>query len=118
MATKPEPRLIIPSRRDVKFAAKRQAFVYQVEALDAVKALEYAAVFHEQGLGKTKIGVDLILYWLSHDVLDSVIVVTKKGLIQNWRDEIAAHSFLEPRLLDQSRRSNYYTPSTVLPAFI
>lgn len=108
MVTKPEPRLILPSNRDVKFAAKRQAFVYQVEALDAVKALENAAVFHEQGLGKTKIGVDLILYWLSHDVLDSVIVVTKKGLIQNWREEIADHSFLEPRLLDQNRRSNYY----------
>lgn len=108
MDTKSEPRLVLPSSRDVKFAAKRQAFVYQVEALDAIKALEYAAVFHEQGLGKTKIGVDLILYWLSHDVLDSVIVVTKKGLLQNWRDEIASHSFLEPRLLDQSRRSNYY----------
>jgi len=108
MASKPEPRLVLPSSRDAKFTPKRQAFVFQVEALEAIKALEYSAVFHEQGLGKTKIGVDLLLYWLANDLLDSVIVVTKKGLIQNWKDEIAAHSYLEPRLLDQNRRSNFY----------
>src|SRR5581483_6980942 len=108
MASQPEPRLILPSDRDVNFAPKLQAFVYQVEAVEAVKSLEYAAVFHEQGLGKTKIGVDLILFWLSNDLLDSVIVVTKKGLIQNWRDEMAAHSHLEPRLLEQDRRKNFY----------
>ena len=108
MASKPEPRLVLPSSRDAKFTPKREAFVFQVEALEAIKALEYSAVFHEQGLGKTKIGVDLLLYWLANDLLDSVIVVTKKGLIQNWKDEIAAHSYLEPRLLDQNRRSNFY----------
>ena len=29
-----------------------------------MKGLPYAAIFHEQGLGKTKIGVDLALEWL------------------------------------------------------
>jgi SNF2 family DNA or RNA helicase len=59
-----------------------------VQAVAAIKDLPFAAVFHEQGLGKTKIGVDLALYWLAHDIVDSVLVITKKSLIQNWRDEL------------------------------
>lgn len=94
--------------RKANLTAKHQGFVYQVEAFEAVKDLPYSAVFHEQGLGKTKIGVDLVLYWLRRDILDSVIIVTKKGLIQNWRDELAAHTHLEPRLLSQDKRANFY----------
>jgi SNF2 family DNA or RNA helicase len=87
---------------------KHKGFVYQVEAFEAVKDLPYSAVFHEQGLGKTKIGVDLVLYWLRKDILDSVIIVTKKGLLQNWRDELAVHTHLEARLLSQDKRANFY----------
>ena len=108
MASAPEPRLVLPLSRDSKFAPKRQAFVYQLEALEAVKGLEYAAIFHEQGLGKTKIGVDLALYWLSNDIVDSVVIVTKRGLVQNWCEEIAIHAYVEPRVLDQDRRANFY----------
>ena len=64
--------------------------------------------YSTKGLGKTKIGVDLILYWLQNDILDSAVVVTKKGLLQNWKDELAAHSFIEPRILGQNRRANFY----------
>jgi SNF2 family DNA or RNA helicase len=94
--------------REPSLAAKNNAFVYQVEAVEAIKELEYAAVFHEQGLGKTKIGVDLALTWLKADAVDAVLIVTKKGLVHNWRNEIALHSFLEPRILGQSKRSNFY----------
>ena len=108
MGSQAEPRLHLPCERDEKLAAKLKAFVYQADALEAIKNLEYSAVFHEPGLGKTKIGVDLILYWLSKDVVDSAIVVTKRGLIENWRAEVSAHSFLQPRVLDQNRRANFY----------
>ncbi len=94
--------------REANLTAKHQGFVYQVEAFEAVKDLPYAAVFHEQGLGKTKIGVDLVLYWLRTDTLDSIIIVTKKGLLHNWRDEIVSHTHLEPRMLSQDKRSNFY----------
>ena len=43
--------------------AKLQAFKYQKEAVDSIRDLEFAAVFHEQGLGKSKIAIDLMLYW-------------------------------------------------------
>ncbi|MGO7078729.1 DEAD/DEAH box helicase [Rhizobium johnstonii] len=88
--------------------AKRSAFPHQMEAFAAVKDLPYAAVFHEQGLGKTKIGLDLALFWLANDVADSVLIVTKKSLIENWRNEIADHSHLRPRILGQDRNANFY----------
>ena len=43
------------------FNSKTDAFPYQKQAYDAIKDLNYAAIFHEQGLGKTKIAIDLIL---------------------------------------------------------
>ena len=43
---------------------KLGAFTYQQQAFEAVKDLDYSAIFHEQGLGKTKIAIDLLLYWL------------------------------------------------------
>jgi SNF2 family DNA or RNA helicase len=99
---------MLKTYREANLTAKHQGFVYQIEAFEAVKDLPYSAVFHEQGLGKTKIGVDLLLYWLRNDVVDSVIIVTKKGLIRNWRDELAIHTHLEARLLSQDKRANFF----------
>lgn len=60
-------------KREPKYIAKFKAFPYQQEAVDAVKDLEYAAIFHEQGLGKTKIAIDVLLYWLSECSMDSLV---------------------------------------------
>ena len=46
---------------------KLTAFTYQQDAVEAIRDLEYSAVFHEQGLGKTKIAIDVALYWLEGD---------------------------------------------------
>ena len=46
------------------YVALHDAFPYQREAFLAIKDLPYSAIFHEQGLGKTKIAIDLLLYWL------------------------------------------------------
>ena len=46
----------------LNLSAKLDAFAYQRDAFDAIKDLDYAAIFHEQGLGKTKIAIDLLLY--------------------------------------------------------
>lgn len=95
-------------RKLASLAAKRPAFPHQLDALEAIKDLPYAAVFHEQGLGKTKIGLDLALSWLARDIVDSVLIVTKKSLIENWRAEVADHSHLRPRVLGQDRNANFY----------
>lgn len=99
---------MLKTYREANLTPKHQGFVYQVEAFEAVKDLPYSAVFHEQGLGKTKIGVDLVLYWLRKDIVDSIIIITKKGLIQNWKDELAVHTHLEARLLSQDKQANFY----------
>ena len=68
--------------------------------------LPYAAIFHEQGLGKTKIAVDLALFWLEEDTVDTVFIVTKKMLVHNWFDELAIHSHITPKILSGNRRDN------------
>ena len=70
--------------------------------------MPFAAVFHEQGLGKTKIGLDLALSWLARDIANSALIITKKGLIQNWLSEVANHSHLTPQTLGQDRNANFY----------
>lgn len=96
------------TRRLIKLDTRHEAFRFQVSAVEAIKDLEYAALFHEQGLGKTKIGLDLALTWLKRDLVNSVIIVTKRSLIANWKKEIKDHTFLSPRILDQRRTTNFY----------
>ena len=85
---------------------KHAAFPYQLDAIRAVKDLPYAAIFHEQGLGKTKIAIDLALIWLQADVVDTVFIVTKKSLVENWRNEVATHCHITPHVLSGNRRQN------------
>ena len=93
-------------RKPPALNAKREAYPYQLDAVRAVRSLPYAAIFHEQGLGKTKIAIDLSLLWLTEDAVDTVFIVTKKTLVQNWVDEFASHSRITPRVLSDNRGAN------------
>ncbi|TIR62711.1 MAG: ATP-dependent helicase, partial [Mesorhizobium sp.] len=99
---------MLRAQKAINLRAKRSAFPHQLDALESIKDLPFAAVFHEQGLGKTKIGLDLALSWLARDIADSVLIITKKALIENWRSEVASHSHLTPRVLGQDRNANFY----------
>ena len=98
---------MIKAIREPNLSSKHAGFSYQAEALSATKDLPFAAILHEQGLGKTKIGIDLALYWLEAKIVDSVMIVTKRGLIQNWLDEFKFHTHIAPRLISQDRRANF-----------
>lgn len=98
----------IQLKRRPKLDARHTAFAFQREAVDALKEREYGAIFHEQGLGKTKIAIDLILHWLDTKAVDTVLLVVKKGLLANWERELAVHTHLRPRTLTQNRKANYY----------
>lgn len=93
-------------RRQPELSPKHAAYPYQLDAIRAVKDLPYAAVFHEQGLGKTKIAIDLALQWLQSDAVDTVFIVTKKSLVENWRNEIAGHCHITPHVLSGNRAGN------------
>ena len=82
--------------KEPSLLAKYDAFPYQKEAFEAIKDLDYAAIFHEQGLGKTKIAIDLLLYWLEKTSIDTVLIVTKKQLVQNWIREFGTHTLIHP----------------------
>ena len=106
-------------KREPDLTLKHEAFGYQLAAVNAVKDLEYAAIFHEQGLGKTKVAIDLIAYWLSHRLLDTVLIVAKKGLVDNWQRELASHTQLVPRMITNNRSANYFvfnSPARVMLA--
>ncbi len=89
-------------------SALYEAFPYQHEAFIAIRDLDYAAVFHEQGLGKTKIAIDLMLYWLQYRDIDTVLVVTKKTLLINWEKEFGVHTLLHPKVLSNNKGMNFY----------
>lgn len=99
----------IQLKKEPNLQAKLTAFPYQNDAFEAVKDLEYAAIFHEQGLGKTKIAIDLLLYWLKNTSIDTVLVVTKKQLVANWLREFKTHTSLKPAVLNTDKQNNYYT---------
>lgn len=106
-------------KREPDLTLTHQAFAYQLEAVEAVKDLEYAAIFHEQGLGKTKVAIDLLVHWLSQRDLDTALIVVKKGLLDNWQRELATHSQLVPRILTTNRNTNFYvfnSPARVMLA--
>ena len=91
-------------RKPPSLKSKFDAYPYQLDAFMAVKDLPYAAIFHEQGLGKTKI--DISLYWLTKDIVDTVFIVTKKSLVQNWVNEVASHSHITPSILSGKKGNN------------
>ena len=98
----------IHTQRLSNLLAKKEAFPYQAQAVMAIRDLPYSAIFHEQGLGKTKIAVDLMLYWLKEKGLDTVLVVTKKQLVANWVGELSEHTFLHPRVLGPDKQKNFF----------
>ena len=109
----------ISLHREPDLTLSHEAFAYQLEAVNAVKDLDYSAIFHEQGLGKTKVAIDLIVHWLSNRLLDTALIVVKKGLLDNWQRELASHSKLIPRILTNNRSSNFYafnSPARVMLA--
>lgn len=98
----------IISNINVDLTSKTTAFPYQTEAFISLKDMNYCAIFHEQGLGKTKIAIDLLLYWLQKRNIDTVMIVTKKQLIQNWINEFSIHTHIYPQILSNNKKDNFY----------
>lgn len=94
--------------REPNLAAKREAFPYQKEAVDFVSSRDASAIFHEQGLGKTKIAFDVALLWLLKREVDTILIITKKGLIGNWQREFGIHTHISPPVLTEKTSHNYY----------
>lgn len=95
-------------RKPPQLTPKMEAYPYQLDTLKAICDLPHAAIFHEQGLGKTKIAIDLALYWLECDIVDTIFIITKKALVQNWLNEFETHSHVKPRVLSDNKQANNF----------
>lgn len=95
-----------------QLGTKHLAFPYQREAVDFVRSREFCAIFHEQGLGKTKIAIDALLGWLGAKEIDTALIFTKKSLVDNWCREFEQHTYLKPSVLTESSKHNYYVLTT------
>jgi SNF2 family DNA or RNA helicase len=74
-------------------------FPHQIEATNYVASNAVAALFDEQGLGKTKIVIDALVRNIYEKVIDGVLIICKKSLIETWHQEISKHSYLKSIVL-------------------
>ena len=89
---------MIPNRLEDRTDGHR----YQKEGVESLQDLEYAGILHEQGLGKTRIGLGVALHWLRSGAVANVLVLTKKNIIDTWREEIEKHTWLEGYIIGRN----------------
>jgi SNF2 family DNA or RNA helicase len=77
------------------YSPKTKPFPHQVEAIDYISQNLAVPLFDEQGLGKTKIVIDALCINMSQGAIDGALIICKKHLIDNWKEEIETHSHLK-----------------------
>ncbi|MFZ7121560.1 MAG: DEAD/DEAH box helicase [Eubacteriaceae bacterium] len=77
------------------YSPKTKPFPHQVDAIEYIANKTNIALFDEQGLGKTKIVIEALCNNMKQKIIDGVLVICKKHLIENWKDEIETHSYLK-----------------------
>jgi len=67
---------------------------HQFEGLNRFYGLDHGAIFFEQGLGKTKLAIDLACMWhlRKKERIDTLIVVCPVSIRSVWEDELEIHS--------------------------
>lgn len=87
---------------------RTEGHTFQKVGVESLQDLEYAGILHEQGLGKTKIGLGVALHWLRNDAVNNVLVVTKKNIIETWCDEVEKHTWLEGYVIGRNPSQTSY----------
>lgn len=76
------------------YSPRLKPLPHQLEASRFLMERESAALFDEQGLGKTKIVIDALAQLFASARIEGSIVICRKSLLNNWEEEIAKHSNL------------------------
>lgn len=66
-----------------------------MEAIEYITNKVNIPLFDEQGLGKTKIVIEALCNNMKQGIIDGALIICKKSLIGNWKDEIETHSHLK-----------------------
>lgn len=96
------------SRAPQDFSPRTRPLPHQREAIEYVVKTPQAALFDEQGLGKTKIIIDAFAELMRRVDIDAALVVAPMGLVHNWEFEIGKHSHLVPVVLRGNSRQRRY----------
>jgi SNF2 family DNA or RNA helicase len=97
--------------KSYNFNPKTKPFPHQEEAIRFIDTNRDVAIFDEQGLGKTKIVIDSISNEIKKNNLNSALIICKKSLMNNWKEEIEFHSHLTSIIIQESKikRGNLFT---------
>ena len=90
------------------FTPRTRPMPHQREAIEYIIDTPNAALFDEQGLGKTKIIIDAFAELMRRGEVDAALVVAPMGLVYNWEAEIGKHSNLVPVVLRGTVRQRKY----------
>ena len=77
------------------YSPRTKPFPHQVEAIEYIANNQNIPLFDEQGLGKTKIVIEALCNNMEQGIINGVLVVCKKHLIDTWKEEIETHSHLK-----------------------
>jgi len=86
------------------YSPKTTPLSHQIEAIDYIKNHDLVPLFDEQGLGKSKMVIDALCSNIKSKDIDGALIVCKKTLLFNWKNEILKHSHLFPVILSGTKR--------------
>jgi len=87
------------SKRVFDYSPRLRPLPHQLEATNFLVERDTAALFDEQGLGKTKIVIDALSRSFALRSVEAAIVICKKSLLTTWQQEIIKHSQLKSIIL-------------------
>lgn len=90
------------------YTPKTAPLPHQVEAIRYISERANAALFDEQGLGKTKIVLDALLIAMARKEIDAALIVAPLTLVFVWEQEVRKHTHLYPLVLRGSRKEKKY----------
>lgn len=75
----------------MKYAFKTTPYSHQLQCFEQSRDLTAYALLLDMGTGKTKISTDTAGWLFERGHINFVLVVTPKGVTENWKPEIAKH---------------------------
>lgn len=95
-------------KHEQNYNPKTSPLDHQLEAINYLAENTKAALFDEQGLGKTKIVIDALSIAMMKKQIQGALIVAPLSLVYNWEQEVSKHSFLIPIVLRGTKKEKKY----------
>lgn len=90
------------------YKAKTSPLPHQLEATNFLVQNSEAALFDEQGVGKTKEVIDAVITILKQKKSEAALIICPKTLMHVWQNEIKKHSYLIPVVIEGVGKTKGY----------